>query len=75
MAQEPEHDDRLIRLAYEVRDLVNAGKFERMQQLVAEEAERRGLTPWELTHQLAAVGFQKGIAKPIELVPEGEVIE
>lgn len=70
MAVQPEPpDEDLVRLAYDVRRLVQGGKYAKMQALVDEEAKRRGLSGWELAHQLADVGIERGIAHAPELVP------
>lgn len=74
-AQPPEQDERLVQLAYDVRRLVQGGKYAKMQELVAQEARRRGLTPWELARQLADVGIEKGIATPAQLIPEEDLVQ
>lgn len=70
----PELDDELVRLAYDVRDLVARGKLAEMQRRVDELAERRGVSGWELARDLAEIGIARGLAHPIPQAPQ-ELIE
>lgn len=69
MAVQPEPDEGLVLLAFEIRRLAQGGKYAKLQALVDKEAERRGLSGWELARELAEIGIAKGIAQPPELVP------
>jgi hypothetical protein len=75
MVERPERPDWLVQLTYELRGLVHRGKLEQLQRSVERAAKDRGLTPWELTQQIADVGIELGIATPIEQVASEDLVQ
>jgi hypothetical protein len=59
----------LIELCRRVRNLVQAGEWGKLQELVSSESAKRQVDEWTLTRQLVEVGIELGLAQPIQLQP------